>query len=226
MTAGRGPVIALAAVAALVLTACASAPDDASNIVQVSVSDEDGLHGTDISDVVTRPGLALRDTAGARFDLRTRPPGEVTALYFGYSDCPDVCPTTMADLAAARRALPPADRDKLEVVFVTEDPAHDTAAVLRRWLDRFDPRFTGLIGGGTQTAAVLTQLKAPASEVLATAVPAHDDAGQPQHQHQAGEHTIEHTGSVYLFVGSRVVVYTGGTTPTEYAEDVEQLLRA
>lgn len=225
MTRGLGPVVALAAAATLALTACAGTPGGASGVVDVAAGGQDALHGTDISDVVPRPALTLRDTTGARFDLRARPAGEVTALFFGYTDCPDVCPTTMADLAAARRSLPPPARDRLEVVFVTEDPAHDTAPVLRRWLDRFDPAFTGVIGGGSRTAAVLTQLKAPASEVLATPVPEHDDAGQPQHQHQAGAHTVEHTGSVYLFAGSKVLVYTGGTTPTEYAADVQDLLQ-
>ena len=116
----------------------------------------------------------------------------------------------MADLAAARRRLPQQDKHRLKVVFVTEDPAHDTPAVLRSWLDTFSPTFVGLIGGGTRTAAVLTQLKAPASEVLATPAPTHADVGQPPHEHQAGGHTVEHTGSVYLFSGKKVVVYTAG----------------
>jgi protein SCO1 len=222
----RGRALALAAAAALTLTACAGTSVDPAGVLDVAGPAQGALHGTDISDVVARPALVLADTAGSRFDLRARPAGEVTAVFFGYTDCPDVCPTTMADLAAARRALPPSGKDRFEVVFVTEDPSHDTPTVLRRWLERFDPSFTGLIGGGTRTAAVLTELKAPASEVVATPVPAHDDAGQPQHRHAAGEDAVEHTGSVYLFAGRRVVVHTGGTTPAEYADDVQQLLRA
>lgn len=210
MTRNRRRLAVLATATALGLSACSSTSQP--GLVDLSVRAEGALHGTDISDVVARPGLALRDTTGAAFDLRARPAGQVTVLFFGYTHCPDVCPTTMADLAAARRALSAADRSRVEVAFVTEDPVRDTAPVLRRWLDRFDPTFLGLLGGGTRTAAVLTQLKSPATTVPATTAP--------------GEDSVEHGGSVYVFSGSTVVVYTGGTSPEEYAEDLHALVRA
>ena len=131
-------------------------------------------------------------------------------LVFGYSHCPDTCPSTMADLAAARRRLPVEVRSRVSVVFVTEDPQVDTPEVLRAWLRGFDPSFVGLIGGNATTNAALKALRAPATEHTDDAV--------------VGE-SVEHTGSVYAFAGSRVVVYTGGTTPREYAEDLSRLLR-
>jgi protein SCO1/2 len=70
----------------------------------------------------------------------------VTLMFFGYTHCPRECPLTMADTAAALRELAPAQRAGIRVVFVTVDPARDTGPVLRRWLDRYDPAFTGLTG--------------------------------------------------------------------------------
>lgn len=72
-----------------------------------------------------RPALVLTDTEGRPYDLRAHN-GGVTALFFGYTQCPDICPTTMADLATARRELSASQREKVTVVFVTEDPENDT----------------------------------------------------------------------------------------------------
>ena len=208
----------------LLMAGCARVNADSAGNGGVTVnadSHADGLYGTDVSDVIKRPVLTLRDTAGQQFDLRDRPDSEVTVLFFGYTNCADVCPTTMADLAAARRQLRPADDHRILVAFVTEDPTRDTPEVLRTWLDRFDTSFVGLIGGGTRTRDTLDALKAPRTEVAS-----HAPAGHTGAQHQNGErHDVEHTGSVYAFVGDRTVVYTGGTTPKEYAADFASLLR-
>ena len=71
----------------------------------------------------------------------------------------------MADVAVAYRQLAPAARRDVTVVFVTEDPRRDTPDLLRRWLDGFDPRFVGLMGGGQRTRTVLQQLYAPVSRI-------------------------------------------------------------
>ena len=71
--------------------------------------------------------------------------GKVVALYFGYTRCPDVCPTTMATLAQAVRLLGN-DAGQVQVVFATVDPRHDTAQVLARYVSAFDPNFIGLYG--------------------------------------------------------------------------------
>jgi len=202
------------------LSACASSGGP---VASVSGSGSD-LHGTEIGDVIPRPALALPATDGGVFDLQQRPQGELTALFFGYTNCPDVCPTTMADLAAARRQLNAADR---QVVFVTEDPATDTPTVLRSWLDRFDPSFTGLIGGNARTAQALDALKTSRTEIrpAPAATPhAHNSAAGDDSHTTGGGRSVEHSGSVYAFTGDRVVVYTGGTTPSEYAADFRALL--
>jgi len=205
------------------LSACASSGGP---VASVSGSGSD-LHGTEIGDVIPRPALALPATDGGVFDLQQRPQKELTALFFGYTNCPDVCPTTMADLAAARRQLNAADRQDLQVVFVTEDPATDTPTVLRSWLDRFDPSFTGLIGGNARTAQVLDALKTSRTEIRPAAAatpPAHSSAAGDDSHTTGGGRSVEHSGSVYAFTGDRVVVYTGGTTPSEYAADFRALL--
>lgn len=206
-------------VGTVVLTGCGLAGNRVASVTRPS----SGLSGTDIGDVIARPVLALPDTDGRTFDLRQRPADELTAVFFGYTNCPDVCPTTMADLAAARRQLGGADRDHVRVVFVTEDPKTDTPAVLRRWLDRFDSTFVGLVGGDPRTEQALDALKAPRTEIV-PASPTAPASDAPTHVNGTGE-TVEHAGSVYVFKAGKVVVYTGGTTSAQYAADFHQLLR-
>lgn len=104
---------------------------------------------------VPKPDIVLTATDGRPFRLREDTEGKVVLLYFGYTHCPDVCPVTMANLAAALGALSPEINREVRVVFVTTDPRRDTPPVLRAWLDHFDPRFVGLRGGSAQIAAVL-----------------------------------------------------------------------
>lgn len=219
---------ALALAVTALLAGCAGGSEPPVAVVHGTAA-ADALHGTEISDVIPRPALVLRDTDGRTFDLRNRPATELTAVFFGYTRCPDVCPTTMADLAAAVRQLDTARRDDVNVVFVTEDPEHDTPTVLRRYLDAFDPSFTGLLGGNPDTEHALDALKATRTEIgrrpSAAATPAQATPTHTAHTHTTGAgETVEHVGSVYVFHGDRAVVYTGGTTPREYAEDFRALL--
>jgi protein SCO1/2 len=194
-----------------------------------ATQDPDGYAGTLLDPPIPRPALRLPDTDGHRFDLRTRPADEVTVLFFGYVNCDDVCPTTMADLAAARRALPPAARQHVTVVFVTEDPARDTPMVLRRWLDQFDPAIVGLIGGNDTTRQVLSQLHLPQSlryEVTKPAPHTHSSSQAGHERAHGDDYEVEHSGVVYAFgPNGRTVLYTGGTTPLQYAADFARLLR-
>lgn len=217
----RLTVAAIAVLAALV--ACGSASEPVL-VTHADGQDGDSLHGTEVTGLIPRPALVLPDTSGKPFDLQDRPDDEVTALFFGYTNCPDVCPMTMANLAAAERRLDRHAQEALNVVFVTEDPKSDTPVVLRTYLDRFSTSFTGLMGGGTATEPVLDALKASRTEIVPLPPPSPGAASHPtSHVNGSGE-AVEHVGSVYLFHRDRVVVYTGGTTPTEYAEDVHELL--
>lgn len=97
-----------------------------------------------------RPQFSLTDTAGSEFRFGTRTAGKPTLLFFGYTNCPDVCPTTLADIALALQQVPDAVRRRTQVVFVSTDVKRDTAAVLKAYLAKFDTglpnRFIGLRG--------------------------------------------------------------------------------
>ncbi|HEX2073248.1 MAG TPA: SCO family protein, partial [Geodermatophilus sp.] len=111
---------------------------------------EDRFAGIDLPDSYQRPSFTLTDTSGAAYDFAAVTGGRPTLLFFGYTNCPDICPTTMADVAVALRGLDPAVAAQVQVVFVTTDPAFDTPDVLGEYLGRFDAdlptRFVGLTG--------------------------------------------------------------------------------
>jgi protein SCO1/2 len=88
----------------------------------------------------------LTDTEGHAFSLASSTDHRLTLVFFGYTHCPDECPTTMAMLASAMLQLDSADRDNVQVVFVTTDPARDTPSELGKWLKGIDTQFVGLTG--------------------------------------------------------------------------------
>src|SRR5215475_430048 len=98
------------------------------------------------------PDFLLKGSDGSELRL-SHYRGKVVALGFGYTFCPDVCPTTLAQLAEARRKLGAAASD-FQVVYVTVDPERDTVAQLRKYLSSFDPTFIGATGTPAQLAAV------------------------------------------------------------------------
>jgi protein SCO1/2 len=108
--------------------------------------------------------------------------GHPTALFFGYTFCPDVCPTTLADLTLLMDKLGP-DADKLKVYFVTVDPERDTQQVMADYLKAFDPRITGLTGPQPAIDQILKEYK-----VYARKVPGENGA----------PYTMDHTATVYL----------------------------
>jgi protein SCO1/2 len=107
------------------------------------------LGGSSLPKPYVMPDVTLTDTAGQPYNLATSPSRPVTLLFFGYESCPDVCITVLADVAMALQRLEPGERDRIQVVFVTTDPARDKPAVIRQYLDRFDPSFVGLTGSLT-----------------------------------------------------------------------------
>lgn len=86
---------------------------------------------------------SITQTDGSTWSYRDVADGTITLLYFGYTSCPDVCPTTMADLAHSIRKLSKAEQAKVSVQFVSTDPTRDTPAQITRWLGGFDPEFKG-----------------------------------------------------------------------------------
>ena len=107
---------------------------------------EASYRGGLVTPPLPKPKFVLSDTSGAPFQFWPRTQGYVTLLFFGYTYCPDQCPMHMANIGVALKRLPAAIADQVKLVFVTTDPARDTPAELRRWLDNFDKRFVGLTG--------------------------------------------------------------------------------
>lgn len=84
--------------------------------------------------------------------------GKPSVIFFGYTSCPDACPTTLSGLSAWLNAIGP-DADKLNVLFISIDPERDTSAHLKEYLSSFDPRIRGLTGTGAQIAAVAKEYR-------------------------------------------------------------------
>lgn len=125
MRTTRVTVAALVAAAALTLTACGGEPVKPDAVTQITGQSKAGT-ATVLDRPFDKPELVLTDTTGKPWNLREQTKGKPTLIYFGYTNCPDVCPLTMSNIAVAKKALPKADQDKLQVVFVTTDPERDT----------------------------------------------------------------------------------------------------
>jgi protein SCO1/2 len=136
--------------------------------------------------------------------------GKVVALFFGYTHCPDVCPTTMTDIKQSMKLLE-ADADQVQVLFVTLDPERDTQEVLAQYIPAFDKRFIGLYGTQEQTAIVTKDFKIFASKV--------ENGGK-------SGYTIDHSAGLYLYDKSgKIRLYVDyGTKPDVLASDIKKLL--
>ncbi|KJS58547.1 SCO family protein [Streptomyces rubellomurinus] len=145
-TARLAGAAALALAAALTLSACGSSGDGTSAAKVTQQKEDTPYQGTKLAKNFDKPDLQLTDTSGQPFDLRQKTNGRTTLLFFGYTSCPDVCPTTMGDIGVAMKALPAEERKKIDVVFVSTDPQRDTPKVLRTWLDSMGSDFIGLTG--------------------------------------------------------------------------------
>lgn len=118
----------------------------------VDAAQDTGLKSGSFNPPRSAPDFSLQGSNGAELKL-SRFRGKVVALGFGYTFCPDVCPTTLADLAQARKKLGAAGAD-FQVIYVTVDPERDTAEQLRKYLAFFDPSFLGATGTSGQLAEV------------------------------------------------------------------------
>ena len=150
------------------------------------------FRGVDITGAEYARSLALIDQHGQPRTLADFK-GKVTVVFFGYTQCPDVCPTTMAELAQVKKSLGK-DGDRLQAVFVTVDPERDTPAVLKSYMAGFDPSFIALRGTVDQTTAAAKEFK-----VFFAKVPSRTDSGYTM-DHTAGSYIFDSQGRVRLFV--------------------------
>lgn len=161
-----------------------------------------------VSPPLPKPKFTLTDTSGASFDFSAKTQGYVTLLFFGYTHCPDMCPLQMNTLAQAFRKLPPVVANRFKVVFVTTDPARDTSAELREWLDHFDKRFIGLTG---------TQAAIDAAQEAANLDPAKKSAIRPD-----GNYEVGHSLFVFTYTKDNLahLVYPGGVQADDWSHDL------
>jgi protein SCO1/2 len=136
--------------------------------------------------------------------------GKVLVIFFGYTQCPDVCPTTLAELAQVKKALGP-DGDKVQGLFVTVDPERDTPELLKAYLQSFDPSFVALRGSEEQTKAVAKEFK-----VFYAKVPGKSE----------GSYTMDHTAASFIFdTQGRVRVFSRyGSGAQALVDDIKLLL--
>jgi len=120
--------------------------------------------------------------------------GKAVVVFFGYTQCPDVCPTTLAMLADVMKRLGP-DADRVQVLFVTVDPERDTAELLSKYVPAFDPRFLGLRGDADATARTAKEFKVIYQKQPGTT------PGSYSMDHSAGLYVFDPQGQVRLYVG-------------------------
>lgn len=160
------------------------------------------------------PEFHLKDPSGkvrtlSEFRSKGDFPGKVVVLFFGYTHCPDVCPTTLADWAQVLRLLGK-DAERVQVLFVTIDPERDTPEVLGKYIPAFHPSFLGLYGDAQATAQ--------AAKVFAVSYEKHaDNSG----------YTMDHSDGTYLISrdGKRVLLSPYGQRSEFLLEDVKLLLQ-
>ena len=224
---------ALAASALLVAGLLAGCGSGSGSAAAPSPSSSVAWHGVEPEPVPSRPSFVLTTTEGERYDFAQRTGGRPTLLYFGYTNCPDECPTAMADISAALRSTPADLREQVQVVFVTTDPARDTPQILREWLDKFSRDYVGLLG---------TQAEVDAAQTATGVKPAEKGADVPtlpgrpnEHEHKPGTapHThdrplgygVGHANVIFAFdTRDRLpVLYPGGVRPADIAADLPHL---
>jgi protein SCO1/2 len=163
-----------------------------------------------LSPVMTAPVLKLQGTDGQPIDL-ARYKGKVVLLAFGFSNCGEVCPITLATLAGARKKLG-ADAANVQVVYVTVDPERDTAAQMKKYLAAFDPTFIGGVGTRAEIDA------AQKNYGISSSKNANPD----------GSYTIGHSSSIYMIdrAGGLRAVMPYGRSSDDFAHDLRILLRS
>jgi len=167
------------------------------------------FENTDLTGLDYGKGFSLNDHTGKPVTLETYK-GKVVVLFFGFTHCPDVCPTTMAEMSAVMKELGP-DADKVQVLFATLDPERDTKELLSQYVPGFDPRFVGLYGTPEQVAATAKEFK-----VFYQKVPGKTP----------DSYTIDHTAGSYVFDKSgklRLFLRHGGG-PAPIVHDLKLLL--
>jgi protein SCO1/2 len=179
----------------LLLAACSAAP---------------AFNGVVLDPPDPAPPLRLADSAGTRFDLGAET-GKVALVFFGYTHCPDVCPTTLVDWRHVADSLG-SQAAKVRFVFVSVDPDRDTPAVAQRYAARFSPAFLGLTGTSAQIDSIKSAWK----------IASYRD-GVPT---DTTTYTVSHPSQVFVIdrQGRLRLMHRQGLTPAQITADIKALL--
>ena len=150
----------------------------------------------------------LTDQAGQAVTEKSMQ-GHPTLIFFGFTHCPDVCPTTLFEISEVMKAMGK-DADRINAYYISVDPERDTQAAMKEYLSSFDPRLKGLTGNPEEIAKVLSEYR-----VYAKKVPLKD-----------GDYTMDHTALVYLMDrdGKFVSPFNINRKPEEAASDLKRYL--
>jgi protein SCO1/2 len=166
-----------------------------------------GLRGVTAPAAIGGP-FQLTDQAGQTVTEKNLQ-GKPTLIFFGFTHCPDVCPTSLFEISEVLRAMG-GDADRVNAYFISVDPERDTAAAMKDYLSSFDPHLKGLTGGPEAVAKVISGFR-----VYAKKVPLKD-----------GDYTMDHTALIYLMDrdGKFVAPFNLKRTPEEAAKDLKRYL--
>ncbi|QSI77618.1 SCO family protein [Niveibacterium microcysteis] len=173
------------------------------------VSDAPKFHATDITGADYAKAFTLTDQHGKPRTLAEFK-GKAVTVFFGYTQCPDVCPTNLSTMAQVVKLLG-ADGERLQVVFVTVDPERDTQQLLSEYMPAFHPTFLGLRGDAATTERVMKDFRIFA---------------QKQGDIAGGNYTVDHTAGTYAYdpQGRLRLYIRHGETPQNIADDLRLLI--
>lgn len=170
------------------------------------------FRGTDITGVDFGKRLELIDHHGRPRQL-TDFKGKLVVLFFGYTHCPDVCPTTLSDTASALRQLTPDEAARVQVLFVSVDPERDSLELLQQYVPYFNPTFLGLWGTPAQVAAAAKEFRVFYRK--------HQEPG-------VNGYTVDHTAGSYVLdaTGRLRLLFPFALPAEDMAHDLRLLLHA
>jgi protein SCO1/2 len=197
-----------AALVAASLTACGS------GAAAERPGTDQGYRGVVLPTPLAKPSFTLTDTKGQPFDFRKKTDGSLTLLFFGYTNCPDICPVHLGNIHTVLAQMPYDVASRTKVVFVTTDPERDTPAKLRAWLDNFDPSYIGLRGTLDEVNRIQAELHLPPA--VAGAAHGADSS-----------YDVGHAAQVLAFSPAdnlAHVVYPFGIRQQDWAHDLPKLI--
>ena len=197
----RSVLVAAASLAAMLATGCD----------KLFTPAKSPFHGVDVTGADMGGELRLKDHTGKERTLADFR-GKAVALFFGYTQCPDVCPTTLSDMANAMQLLG-ADAGRVQVLFVTIDPRRDTPELLASYVPAFNPDFLGLYGDAAATARVTKDFKIYTQERPGST---------------PGTYTMDHSAQTLVFdpAGRLRLMLPYGMEPAKIAGDIKVLLNS